>query len=110
MSAPAPASTESSNLEAIFSNIPLDTTHCPVRAPSPGVGLLTALRLHRGLTQAELGRRVGVTRQRIDQIETAETRNSGFVSTYQRLAAAMDCDAVLVLVPRARSNDTRVGG
>jgi len=41
-----------------------------------------------------------MTKQRIAQIEKAETLNSGFVSTYQRLAEAMDYDAVLVLVPR----------
>lgn len=104
MSAPAPASTESSNLEAIFSNIPLDTTHCPVRAPSPGVGLLKNLRLHSGLTLLALGKRVGMTKQRVLQIENAEVKNSGFVSTYQRLAEAMDYDAVLVLVPRQGSS------
>jgi DNA-binding XRE family transcriptional regulator len=87
------------NSKAIFSNIPFDSSHQLVQ-PSPGAGLLKALRVHRGLTLTQVGRRAGLSKQRIAQIENAETKNSGFVSTYQRLAETMDYDAVLILVPR----------
>lgn len=68
-------------------------------APPPS-GWLRAVRDALGMPQAEVARRLGVTRQAVAQIETAEVDGSVRLATLRRAAAALDCDLVYTLVPR----------
>ena len=63
---------------------------------------LKELRLKRGLTQAQLGQRLGVTRQRIAEIETGR-RPIGGVSLD---VAIRLCDALRVSNPRKLLDDS----
>lgn len=70
------------------------------RFAPPRLGWLRAVRDALGMPQAELARRLGVTRQAVAQIETAEADGSVRLATLRRAAAALDCDLVYTLVPR----------
>ena len=76
----------------------------PVAAPPRG--WLRAIRDAIGMSQADLAARLGVTRQRVAQLEHAEVDGSIQLSTLRRAAEAMDCVLVYALVPNTTLEDT----
>ena len=76
----------------------------PVAAPPRG--WLRAIRDALGMSQADLAARLGVTRQRVAQLEHAEVDGSIQLSTLRRAAEAMDCVLVYALVPNTTLEDT----
>ena len=65
----------------------------------PYVGWVTATREALTMSRAQLAHRMGVTRARISQIESAEVDRAIKLSTLQRAAEAMNCQFVYAFVP-----------
>lgn len=57
------------------------------------------------MSTSELARRVGLTKERISQIERAEHERSLKLDTLERVAAALDCRVEYVLVPHRPLDD-----
>jgi predicted DNA-binding mobile mystery protein A len=70
-----------------------------VLGPVPPGGWIRAVRDALGMSTMELGVRLNVTRERVSQLERAEERRSIPLSTLDRVAAAMRCRVLYVLVP-----------
>jgi predicted DNA-binding mobile mystery protein A len=81
---------------------------CPAAAV-PARGWLRALREAIGLSQAGVAARAGVKRQSLAQFELAEERGSISLTSLRRAAAAMDCELVYFVVPRAAVADSYAG-
>lgn len=76
----------------------------PARAvPRPAKGWIHALRQAMGLSSADLGRRLGTSRQLPLQLERAEANDSITLRSLRKIAGAMDCELVYALVPRGGS-------
>ena len=71
--------------------------------PRPAGGWLASVRQALGLSLAEIGRRVGVSRQNVQKFEHAEANDRVTLGTLRRVAGAMDCDLVYVLEPKSGS-------
>jgi len=71
--------------------------------PRPAGGWLASVRQALGLSLAEIGRRVGVSRQNVQKFDHAEANDRVTLGTLRRVAGAMDCDLVYVLVPKSGS-------
>src|SRR5208283_5673112 len=69
----------------------------------PKGGWIASLREALGLTLAEVGRQVRVPRQNVQQYERAEATDRITLGTLRRVANAMGCDLVYVLVPKSGS-------
>ena len=67
---------------------------------------ITTLRKHRGLTQAELARRSGVSQPMIAQIESGKLSNLT-LKTLARTARVLGAKLKIDLVPRGRSDERR---
>ena len=67
-------------------------------APPPR-GWLKAVRTAVGMSQADLGVRLGVSGQAVQQIEASEADGTVRLSSLRRAAAALDCTLVYALVP-----------
>lgn len=67
----------------------------------PTRGWLRAVREAIGARQDAVAKRMSVQRQSYARLETTEARGTISLSTLQKAAAAMDCDVVYYLVPRA---------
>ncbi len=79
----------------------LDNTLTGIVIPKcPSKGWVRAIREAIGMTQAQLGRRLGITRQAIASIEASELDGSASLSRLRRTADALGCDLRYVLVPR----------
>jgi predicted DNA-binding mobile mystery protein A len=68
--------------------------------PMPSNGWIRTIREALGMTQKELGRRIGVNQKTVHALEIAEAQQRIRVDTLQRAAAALSCDLRYVLVPR----------
>jgi predicted DNA-binding mobile mystery protein A len=53
------------------------------------------------MSTSQLARRLGLTRQAVAQMERSEADGSIRLETLRRAAAALDCELVYALVPRA---------
>ncbi len=71
--------------------------------PRPKGGWIASLREALGLTLAEVGRQVRVPRQNVQQYERAEATDRITLGTLRRVADAMGCELVYVLVPKSGS-------
>ena len=71
--------------------------------PRPSDGWLASVREALGVSQVELGQRVHSSKQSIQQFERAEAADTITLSNLRRLAGAMGCDVVYVLVPKSGS-------
>lgn len=67
----------------------------------PARGWLRAVREGVGLTQAEVARRAAMKRQSLAQFEIAESKGAISLASLRRAAAAMDCELVYCVLPRA---------
>lgn len=65
----------------------------------PPSGWLRAIRESLGMTAAQLGARLGVSKQAVLNIEESEARDAITLKTLQRMAGAMDCSLYYVVVP-----------
>jgi len=66
----------------------------------PRAGWVREIRTALGLSQSQLAARVGVSRATVQQMEKAETRRRITLASLDRLAAAMDCQVAVALVPK----------
>jgi predicted DNA-binding mobile mystery protein A len=67
--------------------------------PPPVTGWVRAIREALGMSQFELGQRMGVSQPRVAQIERAEGDGSVELSTIGRTAVALGCSLRYVLAP-----------
>jgi predicted DNA-binding mobile mystery protein A len=65
----------------------------------PGGGWIRAVREALGMSTAQLGRRLGVTRQAVLSLERSELDDGIRISSLRRAAEAMDCHLVYAFVP-----------
>lgn len=77
----------------------------PSSAAPPRGGWMHAIRLALGMTQAQLGARVGISRQSIQDLEKAEAERRITLDSLDRVARAMGCRVVYSLVPESGSLD-----
>ena len=68
--------------------------------PRPHKGWIRAIRNALGMSGTELAARIGVSQQRVSQIEHSEQLDTITLETLRRVANALDCDLVYVLEPR----------
>ena len=71
--------------------------------PRPSSGWIAAVREALGLSQRQVGRKMRATGQAIQQFERAEAEDRITLRALRRVAGAMGCDVVYVLVPKAGS-------
>lgn len=71
----------------------------------PRSGWIRAIRDALGMSARELANRVGLSAQRISQIEQAERDGSLTLANLERVAAALDCSVEYVLVPHQPLDD-----
>lgn len=72
---------------------------------SPRQGWIRTIRNALGMSAHDLGRRLGVSDAAIRQLEVSETSGTIKLNSLQRAAKAMDCDLVVVMVPRTSLTD-----
>jgi predicted DNA-binding mobile mystery protein A len=77
----------------------------PEAAAAPRGGWLRAIRQALGMTQAQLGARVGIARQSIQDLEIAEANRRITLDSLDRLARAMGCRVVYAVVPETGTLD-----
>ncbi|MHB8471101.1 MAG: mobile mystery protein A [Gaiellaceae bacterium] len=73
---------------------------------APPHGWIRALRDALGMSTSQLGKRMGLSRQAIAQMEQSEADGSIRLDTLRRAAMALDCDVVYALVPRQPLQET----
>lgn len=66
----------------------------------PNAGWVNAIRDALGMSQAQLGKRLGVRSSSVDKLEENERNRTVQMATLQRAAEALGCDLVYALVPR----------
>ncbi len=71
-----------------------------IEAPRPRDGWIRSIRESLGMSAAQLGRRLGVCRQRIAQVEKDELPGNVTLKSMTQLADAMDCVFVYWVVPK----------
>jgi predicted DNA-binding mobile mystery protein A len=79
----------------------LESFHAARGVPRPPKGWIRAIREALGISSAELGRILGVSRQLPLQFEKAEAEESITLKSLRSVANALDCDLVYALAPRA---------
>ncbi len=62
-------------------------------------GWIKTVRKALGMSGSQLAKRLGVTKGRISQAETAELSGSATLKSMQNMAAAMDCRFVYAIIP-----------
>lgn len=77
----------------------------PEAAIPPRGGWVRAIREALGMTQAQLGARVNVSRQSVQDLEKSEAERRITLDSLDRLARAMGCRVVYSLVPERGSLD-----
>jgi predicted DNA-binding mobile mystery protein A len=70
------------------------------KEPGPHRGWIRAIRDALGMTSAELAARIGVSQQRVSEMERSELQDTITLETLRRVADALDSDLVYVLQPR----------
>jgi len=81
-----------------------DTRAIPIPARPPE-GWIRTIRKALGMNIAQLGRRVGVGKGRVSQLELYETQDRITLKQLRRVANAVNCDLVYLLVPRRPIED-----
>lgn len=89
----------------------LDETGRALREAGPRIrviprgGWIAAIRGALGMTVQDLADRLGITRAAAAKLEVSERRRTIQLETLQRVADALECDLVYVLVPRKPLQD-----
>jgi predicted DNA-binding mobile mystery protein A len=73
--------------------------------PTPKLGWLAEVRRALGMTTAQVGSRLGVTKQRVGALERAEADGKATLASLQRAARALGCELVYAVVPRGSLED-----
>lgn len=71
----------------------------------PPRGWVKAIREALGMTASQLGQRMGVTKQRVLELEESEKRGAITLDSLERAANALDCRLVYALIPRMPLDD-----
>lgn len=74
-------------------------------AASPRRGWIRSIREALGMTQGQLGKRLGISRQSVQDFEEAEAERRITLDSLDRVARAMGCRLVHGLVPESGSLD-----
>ena len=69
----------------------------------PRAGWVREIRTALGLSQSQLARRAGVSRATVQQMERAEAQRRITLASLDKLAAAMDCQVAIAILPRGGS-------
>src|SRR4030065_64685 len=72
----------------------------------PRNGWIRAIRDALGMSGRQLGKRLGVSKMRVADMERAETAGATSLKTLRRAAEAMDCALVYALVPKTTLKET----
>lgn len=72
----------------------------PKLRPAPRGGWIAATRDALGMSRVELARRLGVQPSSVVKLENSERAGTVQIDTLRRAAAAMDCEVILLVVPR----------
>lgn len=78
------------------------------RPTRPRGGWIRAIRSALGMTQSQLAKRLRITRPSIADAEASEAANTITLERLERVANALQCDLMYVLVPRAGSLEETV--
>ena len=68
-------------------------------------GWVREIRTALGLSQSQLARRAGVSRATVQQMERAEAERRITLASLDKLAAAMDCQVAVAILPRGGTLD-----
>jgi predicted DNA-binding mobile mystery protein A len=90
---------KSTNLQRAQLSDALHPFSSVAKSSPPGGGWVRAIRESLGMTQAQLAARVRVSRQAVQEFESAEAKRRITLDSLDRLAAAMGCRMVYALVP-----------
>lgn len=66
----------------------------------PQAGWIKGVRTALGMTSGELGQRLGITAAGLRTLEVSEVAQTIKLASLRRVADALDCDLVVVMVPR----------
>jgi len=69
----------------------------------PRTGWVREIRTALGLSQSQLAKRAGVSRATVQQMERAEAQRRITLASLDKLAAAMDCQVSLAVLPKGGS-------
>lgn len=69
--------------------------------PRPQHGWVRAIREGLGLSLEDVGKRLGVSRARVKRFEDFEANDRITLQSLRRVAAALDCQLVYAIVPKA---------
>jgi predicted DNA-binding mobile mystery protein A len=69
----------------------------------PHDGWIRAVREALGMSQAQLAKRLQVTRQTLNRVEKAEVTGSIEIKTLRKIAQALGCELAYVLIPKTKS-------
>jgi len=69
--------------------------------PRPANGWIASVREALDITLSEIGRKIRVTRQSVQQLEKAEASDRITLGALRRAAEAMGCELVYALVPKS---------
>lgn len=70
----------------------------------PKAGWIKTIRIALSMTAEQLASRLGLTRGRINQLESAEVQNSVSLRTLQEAANALGCELIYAIVPKGTSS------
>jgi len=76
----------------------------------PERGWINTIRTTLNMTMAQLGTRLGITRQGVKKIEESEANGTITINTLREVAAAMDMKFVYSLVPKYGTTDDLIQG
>jgi predicted DNA-binding mobile mystery protein A len=71
----------------------------------PRTGWVREIRTALGLSQSQLAKRAGVSRATVQQMERAEAQRRITLASLDKLAAAMDCQVAVAILPRGGTLD-----
>lgn len=71
----------------------------------PRTGWVREIRTALGLSQSQLAKRAGVSRATVQQMERAEAQRRITLASLDKLAAAMDCQVSLAILPKGGTLD-----
>ncbi len=75
-------------------------------SPRPREGWIRCVRKSLRMTVAQLGKRIGVSRQRVARLEKDELLGNVTLKTMSQAAEALDCSFVYWIVPRTTLEET----
>ncbi|HRK70474.1 MAG TPA: mobile mystery protein A [Micropepsaceae bacterium] len=91
--------------EPVFLDEKFDVLRPAARIAAPARGWIKAIREALGMTTAQMARRMGVSQPRVVELEAGEISGSISLKSLKRAAEALDCRAVVLLVPERRISD-----